>query len=152
MFTCSTLLLFLYPVPADIHGSVQHVILRGVPVDVLPKLFLCFSQVKDFECRSIRSPQEVQCVHMYMQCGLRCTSYLYQSLFDRNWSELWGGGAVWGGLFGGAVYGETVYRELERSCVGRAAHVVRLCGGAVWYELGGGELWEEVSVLVYVYF
>ena len=65
MFTCSTLLLFLYPVPADIHGSVQHAILRGVPVDVLSKLFLLFSQAKQFECTNIRPPQEVQCVYMY---------------------------------------------------------------------------------------
>ena len=65
MFTCSTLLLFPYPVPADIHGSVQHVTLRRVPVDVLPKLFWWFSEVKHFECRRIHPPQEVQCVHMY---------------------------------------------------------------------------------------
>ena len=65
MFTCSTLLLFPYPVPADIHGSVQHVTLCNVPVNVLPRLFLWFIQVKHFECHYIRSPQEVQCVHMY---------------------------------------------------------------------------------------
>ena len=65
MFTCSTLLLFPYPVPADIHRSVQHVTLEGVPVDVLPRLFLWFSQVKHFECHDIYSPQKVQCVHMY---------------------------------------------------------------------------------------
>ena len=82
MFTCSTLLLFPYPVPAEIHRSVQHVTLERVPVDVLPRLFLWFSQVKHFECRRIHPPQEVECVHM---CGLGCTSHLYQSLFDRNW-------------------------------------------------------------------
>ena len=65
MFTCSTLLLFPYPVSADIHGSVQHVTLYNVPVNVLPRLFLWFSQVKHFECHGIRPPQEVQCVHMY---------------------------------------------------------------------------------------
>ena len=65
MFTCSTLLLFPYPVPVDIHGSVQHVTLMCVPVNVLPRLFLWFSQVKHFECYHIRPPQEVQCVHMY---------------------------------------------------------------------------------------
>ena len=51
--------------PADIHGSVQHVTLHNVPVDVLPRLFLWFSQVKHFECYDIHPPQEVQCVHMY---------------------------------------------------------------------------------------
>ena len=65
MFTCSTLLLFPYPVPADIHGSVQDVTLEGVPVDVLSRLFLWFSQAKNFECHSIHTPQEVKCVHMY---------------------------------------------------------------------------------------
>ena len=65
MFTRSTLLLFPYPVPADIHGSVQHVTLVGVPVNVLQRLFLLLSQVKHFECHDIFPPQEVQCVHMY---------------------------------------------------------------------------------------
>ena len=50
--------------PADSHGSVQHVTLRGVPVDVLPRLLSWFSQVKHLECRDISSPREVQCVHM----------------------------------------------------------------------------------------
>ena len=63
VFTCSTLLLFPNPVPADIHGSVQHVTLEGVPVDVLSRLFLWFSQIKQFECHYICPPQEVQCVH-----------------------------------------------------------------------------------------
>ena len=65
MFTCSTLLLFPCPVPTDIHGSVQHVTLTDVPVDVVPRLFLWFSQAKHFECRGIQPPPEVQCVHMY---------------------------------------------------------------------------------------
>ena len=67
MFTCSTLLLFPYSVPADIHGSVQHVTLWGVPVDVLPKFFLLFSQAKNFECTSILSPQEVSTVCAHVQ-------------------------------------------------------------------------------------
>ena len=65
MFACSTLLLFPYPVPADIHASVQHVTLMGVPLDALPSLFLWFRQAKHFVCHSILLPQEVQCVHMY---------------------------------------------------------------------------------------
>ena len=89
MFTCSTLLLFPYPVPADIHGSVQHVTLEWVPVDVLLRLFLWFSQAKHFECTCICPPHEVQCVHMHSAIVI-CT--LYQSLFDRNWV-----GAVYGG-------------------------------------------------------
>ena len=72
MFTCSTLLLFPYPVPADIHGSVQHVTLEYVPVDVLPRFLKWFSQVKHFKCRYIQPPQEVPvCTHV--QCGLECT-------------------------------------------------------------------------------
>ena len=37
-------------VPAEIHRNVQHVTLGYVPVDVLPRLFLLFSQAKHFEC------------------------------------------------------------------------------------------------------
>ena len=59
MFTCSTLLLFPYPVPADIHRSVQHVTLELVPGNVLPRLFLLFSQVKHLECHGISPPQKV---------------------------------------------------------------------------------------------
>ena len=53
----------LYPVPADAQGSVQHVTLGNVLVDVLPKLWSWFSQVKQLECHCIHPPQEVQCVH-----------------------------------------------------------------------------------------
>ena len=96
MFTCSTLLLFTYPVPADIHGSVQHVTLHYVPVDVLPRLFLWFSQVNHLECRYIRPPQEVQCVHMYsVACDVLviCANH---SLTETGW-ELWGRGRGCGG-------------------------------------------------------
>ena len=55
----------LYPVPADAQGSVQHVTLDWVPVDVLAKLLSWFSQVKQLECHGIHPPEEVQCVHMY---------------------------------------------------------------------------------------
>ena len=55
----------LYPVPADAQGSVQHVTLERVPVDVLAKLLSWFSQVKQLECVITQPPQEVQCVHMY---------------------------------------------------------------------------------------
>ena len=65
VFTCSTLLLFPYPVPAGIHGSFQHVTLWHVPVDVLSRLFLWFSQAKHFECYCTFPPLEVQCMHMY---------------------------------------------------------------------------------------
>ena len=97
MFTCSTLLLFPYPVPADIRGSVQHVTLCNVPVDVLSRLFLWFSQVKHFECHCIRPPQQVQCVHMYSVAWdalVICTNHY---LTETGW-ELGrgGGGAVWG--------------------------------------------------------
>ena len=90
MFTSSTLLLFPYPVPADIHGSVQHVTLESVPIDVLPRLFLWFSQVKHFECHHIHLPQEVQCVHMYSVAWdvlVICTNHY---LIETGW-ELGGG-------------------------------------------------------------
>ena len=95
MFTCSTLLLFPYPVPAGIHGSVQHVTLWGVPANVLPRLFLWFSQVKHFECRDICPPQEVQCVHMYSVAWdvlVICTNHY---LTETGWE---GGGAMGGGV------------------------------------------------------
>ena len=151
MFTCPTLLLFSYPVPADIHGSVQHVTLYRVPVDVLPRLSLWFSQVKHYECHHIHPPQEVQCVHMYSVAWdvlVICTN---DYLTETGW-ELGrrGGGAVWGKLGGarescvcrggGAVHG---------SCLGEL-HVTQmcvedLCGGAVyvramWVSHVGGDL------------
>ena len=58
----------LYPVPADAQGSVQHVTLWNVPVNMLPKLWSWFSQVKQLECHDIHPPQEVQCVHMRDDC------------------------------------------------------------------------------------
>lgn len=48
-------------VPEDIHGSVQCVTLRHVPVDVLPKLLIWFSHVKHLECQVICPPREVKC-------------------------------------------------------------------------------------------
>ena len=58
----------LYPVPADAQRSVQHVTLENVPVNVLPKLWSRFSQVKQLECHNIHPPQEVQCVHKRDDC------------------------------------------------------------------------------------
>ena len=101
-----------YPVPADIHGNVQHVTLRHVPVDVLPRLFLWFSQVKHFECHSIHPPQEVKCVHMYSVAWdvlVICTNHY---LTETGW-ELWGGS--WGELCGKAVAGGTVGGGLFKS-------------------------------------
>ena len=97
MFTCSTLLLFPYPVPADIHGSVQHVTLWNVPVDVLSRLFVWFSQVKHLECHDIFPPQEVQCVHVYSVAWDALVICTHHYLTDTGW-ELGrgGGGAVWG--------------------------------------------------------
>ena len=83
VLTCSTLLLFPYPVPTDIHGSVQHVTLWNVPVDVLPRLFSWFDQVKHLECHHILPPREVQCVHMYSVAWnalVFCTNH-YLTLF-----------------------------------------------------------------------
>ena len=68
VFACSTLHPFPYLVPADAQGIVQHVILRLVPVDVLPKLWSWFSQVKQLECHDIHPPQEVQRMHMRDDC------------------------------------------------------------------------------------
>ena len=126
MFTCSTLLLFPYPVPADIHGSVQHVTLRHVPVDVLPRLFLWFSQVKHFECHYIRPPQEVECVHMYsVACDVLVISTNHY-LTETGW-ELWGRGRGCGELGGGGGGGA------EGSYIGLLWQ-----GGTVGGSCGGG--------------
>ena len=63
--SCSTLLLFPYLAPADIHGRIQRASLHKVPVDMLPRLLRWFSQAKHLACHDIHPPQEVQCVHMY---------------------------------------------------------------------------------------
>ena len=117
MFTCSTLLLFPYPVPADIHGSVQHVTLWRVPVDVLPSLFLWLSQVKHLVCHGICPPQEVQCVHMYSVAWdvlVICTNHY---LTETGMSFVGWGGAVWGEL--GELCGRSDGGELcGGNCVG----------------------------------
>ena len=90
MFTCSTLLLFPYPVPADIHGSVQYVTLWHVPVDVLSRLFLWFSQAKHLECHLIDLPLEVQCVHMYSVAWdvlVICTNHYLTETGASFWGE-----------------------------------------------------------------
>ena len=77
------------------------------------------------------------CAHV--QCGLGCTSHLYQSLFDRNWASCVGGtvgGAVWEERWGGAVWG-------------RAGVCGELCGEAVWGGsrgscVGGWGVWRAV--------
>ena len=128
MFTCSTLLLFPYPVPADMHGSVQHVILKNVPVDVLPRLFLWFSQVKHFECLYIHPPQEVQWVHMYSVAWdvVLCTNhYLTESGWEQGGEE---GEGLWGELSGWPVWW----------CCGRGG-----CGPDVWEAVCMGELCVE---------
>ena len=139
MFTCSTLLLFPYPVPADIHRSVQHVTLHNVPVDVLPRLFLWFSQVKHFECHDISPPQEVQCVHTYSvawdvlvictnhylpetvrgKLGVGCIAQMCGGLWPR---------CVGGGLcaWAGAVWGSCVCGSYV-SFLSCASHPVKPC-------------------------
>ena len=84
VFTCSTLLLSPYPVPADIHGSVQHVTLKLIPVDVLSRLFVLFSQVKHFECPNIYPQQKVQCFHMYSVAWNVLVVCANRYIFDRN--------------------------------------------------------------------
>ena len=69
--------------PAGGQGSVQHLTLWGVPVDVLANMFTWFSAVKELKCDYIRPPQEVQCVHMYsVDCDalVFCTNH-YLSVF-----------------------------------------------------------------------
>ena len=135
-----------YPVPADIHGSVQHVTLGDVPVDLLPRLFLLFSQVKHLECPDIDPLQEVQCVHMYSVAWgalVISTNHYLTETGRAVWGELWGelcgrsgGGELCGGRAGvcGELCGEAVWGGSRGSCVGGLGCV----GGAVWGELCGG--------------
>ena len=67
--------------PAGGQGSVEHLTLFGVPVDVLANMFSLFNSVKVLKCRYIFPPQEVQCVHMY-SVDWDALSLLYISLFD----------------------------------------------------------------------
>ena len=59
---------FIHILIGFIHGSVQHFTLWHVPVNVLLRLYLWFSQVKHFECLYVKPP-EVQCVHLYSVAG-----------------------------------------------------------------------------------
>ena len=92
---------YLVSLIAFIHGSFQHVALWHVPVNVLPRLFLWFSQAKHLECHDIEPPQEVQCVHMYSVAWdalVICTNhYLTETGCELGRG---GGGAVWGKLGG----------------------------------------------------
>ena len=65
VFTCLSLHLFSYPVPAGDQGSVEHLTLWRVPVDVFINLLSYFSEVKKLQCLAICPPQEVQCGHVY---------------------------------------------------------------------------------------
>ena len=70
VFTCSTIHLFPYPVPAGDQGNIQCLSLGGVPVDMLANMFTLFTTVKELKCHPVHPPQEVQCVHMYIQLGM----------------------------------------------------------------------------------
>ena len=108
--------------PADIHGSVQHVTLCNVPVDVLSRLFLWFSQAKHFECHEVCPPQEVQCVHMYSVAWDALVICTNDYLTETGWElSRGGGGAVWGKL-GGA----------RESCGGGGGAVCGSCVPALW--------------------
>ena len=82
VFTCSPLHLFSYPVPAGDQGSVQHLTLWGVPVDIFIKVLSLFSEVTELKCHSIRPPQKVQCVHMYSVAWDALVFCIHQSLFE----------------------------------------------------------------------
>ena len=66
--------------PASDEGSIQHLTLSFVPVDVLANMFPLFSTVKELKCHDINPPQKVQYAHV--QCGLGCCNLLCRSLFD----------------------------------------------------------------------
>ena len=67
--------------PAGGQGSVQHLTMWHVPVDVLANMFSLLNSVKVLECHNINPPQEVQCVHMY-SVDWDALSLLYISLLD----------------------------------------------------------------------
>ena len=81
VFTCLSLHLFSYLVPAGDQGGVQHLTLRHVPVNVLINLLSYFSEVKELKCDFIYPPQEVQCVHMYSVAWDALVFCIHQSLF-----------------------------------------------------------------------
>ena len=81
VFTCLSLHLFPYLVPAGGQGSVQHLSLWSVPVDVFINLLSYFSEVKELKCHSICPPQKVHCVHMYSVAWDALVFCIHQSLF-----------------------------------------------------------------------
>ena len=81
VFTCLSLHLFPYPVPAGDQGSVEHLTLWRVPLDVFVNLLSFYSEVKELKCHSIRPPQLVQCVHMYSVAWDALVFCIHQSLF-----------------------------------------------------------------------
>ena len=81
VFTCLSLHLFSYLVPAGDQGSVKHPTLWHVPVDVFISLLSLLSEVKELKCLSIHPPQEVQCVHMYSVTWDALFFCIHQSLF-----------------------------------------------------------------------
>ena len=81
VFTCSTLYLFPYPEPAGDQGSVEHLTLCNVSVDVFINLLSLFSEVKELKCLYIHPPQEVHCVHMYSVAWDALVFCIHQSLF-----------------------------------------------------------------------
>ena len=141
-----------------IHESVQHVTLVYAPVNVLPRLFLWFSQVKHLECHDIEPPQEVQCVHMYSVAWdalVICTNHY---LTETRW-ELGrgGGGAVcgsWGELEkvvgggGGAVLG-AVSQHCGESNAGEVCMWEELCGGSCVGEAVGELCWRSCGGAVF---
>ena len=81
VYTCLSLHLFYYPVPTGDQGSVEHLTLLGVPVDVFINLLSYFNEVKELNCHFIHPPQEVQCVHMYSVAWDALVFCIHQSLF-----------------------------------------------------------------------
>ena len=72
--------------PTGDEGSVQHLTLQDIPVDMLANVFPLFSTVKELECSDIHPPQEVQCVHMYSVAWnalVFCTNH-YLTVFDNR--------------------------------------------------------------------
>ena len=67
--------------PAGGQGSVQHITLWHVPVDIFVNMLSYFSEVKELKCHAIRPPQEVQCVHMYSVAWDALVFCIHQLLF-----------------------------------------------------------------------
>ena len=96
----------------------------GCSVDVLPRLFLWFSQAKHFECPNISPPTRgTVCVHMYsVAWDVLVNHYLTETVWRENCVE----GAVWRTCVVGSYMGELCLRSCVWGAVRHDVNILRV--------------------------